>query len=444
MTALMIYSLGVSISLSLIYAVAHLSTRRLTWIGFRRALLICVALVSLLLPVLLFTGGNGGSQSGTAGAIQVWIGTPVVSAVAEGAESGVRFVDVIRWMSMIYVAGLVVALAYFVAATLRIISFIRRGTPVAGTSGRVVVCDSCDFAPFSWGGKIVVGPTDFGDAFEMVMRHEECHMRRGHWLDLLLMSAVCAIAWYCPASWMMRRELRDLHEYEADLSVVESGVSAEEYQMLLIRKTAGLRFQSVADSLNHSSLKKRITMMLSKKSAGKARLRALAVLPAAAIVAAVMCSTTVSAEVSEIMAGMRNAGKVTNSPEIIMTSEPAAAPVVAAAEEEKVYESVQVEPEFPGGQMALMDWLSRNLQYPQDAIAAQKQGTSMVRFVVTSKGKVTNPKLVRSSGYKSLDEEALRVVGELPDFKPGMKDGKAVAVWYTLPMRFRLTTDGKK
>jgi beta-lactamase regulating signal transducer with metallopeptidase domain len=89
--------------------------------------------------------------------------------------------------------------------------------------------------------------------------------------------------WFNPAAWLLRQELQNIHEYEADDTVLSQGINAKEYQLLIIKKAVGARLYSLANSLNHSSLKKRLTMMMKEKSHPWARLKYLYVLPLAAI-----------------------------------------------------------------------------------------------------------------------------------------------------------------
>lgn len=107
------------------------------------------------------------------------------------------------------------------------------------------------------------------------------------------------------------------------------------------------------------------------------------------------------------------------------------------AEPEQVFKSVEQMPTFPGGDAALMKYLSSHLQYPTMAQENGVQGTVVVQFVVTKTGKVGEVKVVRSVD-RDLDKEATRVCRSLPNFVPGRQNGQAVNVWYTLPVKFKL------
>ena len=95
-------------------------------------------------------------------------------------------------------------------------------------------------------------------------------------------------------------------------------------------------------------------------------------------------------------------------------------------------------PEFPGGVSAMMTYLMDNVKYPADAKKDKKEGRVACSFVITKEGKVTDAHVVKSSGTESLDNEALRVVNNMPDWKPGKENGEPVNVHYTIPVVFKL------
>ena len=106
-------------------------------------------------------------------------------------------------------------------------------------------------------------------------------------------------------------------------------------------------------------------------------------------------------------------------------------------EEQTIFEVVENMPEFPGGNAALMQFLSKNIKYPTIAQENGTQGRVIVQFVVNRDGSVVDPVVVRSVD-PYLDKEALRVIGQMPKWKAGMQRGKAVRVKYTVPVMFRL------
>ena len=105
------------------------------------------------------------------------------------------------------------------------------------------------------------------------------HIKHRHSIDLIYMELVILMQWFNPAVWLLKRELKDIHEYQADISVLESGIDATKYQLLLVKKAVGASSYTLANSFNHSKIKKRITMMLKEKSNKWARLKLLLLLP---------------------------------------------------------------------------------------------------------------------------------------------------------------------
>ncbi|WP_301752381.1 M56 family metallopeptidase, partial [uncultured Muribaculum sp.] len=125
--------------------------------------------------------------------------------------------------------------------------------------------------------------SDYKQAGVMITAHEKQHIDRQHWIDLLLAQFIVTVNWFNPAAWLVREELKAVHEYEADKRVLDSGINARDYQMLLISKATGMKFPTVANSLNHCKLKKRMTMMMTSQASMSRRLRTLAAIPAVAL-----------------------------------------------------------------------------------------------------------------------------------------------------------------
>lgn len=102
-----------------------------------------------------------------------------------------------------------------------------------------------------------------------------------------------------------------------------------------------------------------------------------------------------------------------------------------------VYDMVEINPQFPGGNQELMAYLAKNIRYPVTAQENGIQGRVICQFVITKDGKVENIKVMRGVSPE-LDKEAVRVIQEMPAWTPGRQDGEAVNVRFTLPITFRL------
>ena len=124
--------------------------------------------------------------------------------------------------------------------------------------------------------------------------------------------------------------------------------------------------------------------------------------------------------------------------DVIEVSDNANLVVEEVVEEETVFQVVEVQPEFPGGMKALMKYLQENIQYPRISRDNNSQGRALIRFVVRTDGSIDGAEVMKSSGDMYLDKEAVRVVSGMPKWKPGRQSGKAVRVYFTLPVVFRL------
>ena len=171
-------------------------------------------------------------------------------------------------------------------------------------------------APFSWMNIIVLSEEDMQESGETILTHERAHIKNRHSCDLLLAEVCVFFQWFNPAAWLLKQELQTIHEYEADEWVIKNGIDAKTYQLLIIKKAVGTRLYSIANSFNHSSLKKRITMMIKKKSNPWARLKYLYVLPLAAVAVAAFARPEISNELNEI-----SSVKVNDLASIVKTEE---------------------------------------------------------------------------------------------------------------------------
>ena len=182
------------------------------------------------------------------------------------------------WVMLVWSLGALAVLMKNLWSMLSITRLLRSSNSMSGSHRAKIHILDKDLTPFSWMGHIVLSREDFEENGSVIITHERAHIRLAHSIDNLLMLPVLLLQWFNPAVWLLMRDLREIHEFEADESVLASGVNAKEYQLLLIKKAVGKRYYSIANSLNHSKLKNRISMMLSKKSSVASRCKALSLL----------------------------------------------------------------------------------------------------------------------------------------------------------------------
>ena len=178
----------------------------------------------------------------------------------------------------IYFAGCCVSLLLTLLSFYRMKRLAKEGRRIRSTHETLVILPYA-IAPFSWGRSIFLSEEDYRAHPDEILAHERTHLRCRHSADLLYMEAVCLLQWFNPAAWLLKRELRDIHEFEADEGVLNQGIDATKYQLLLVKKAVGSRLYSLANSFNHSKLKKRITMMLKRRSNKWGRLKLALLIP---------------------------------------------------------------------------------------------------------------------------------------------------------------------
>ena len=348
----------------------------------------------------------------------------------------------------LYLAGVAVVALLTAVSVVRLMMLVRKGRHEMRDGYVLVVMPDASVAPFSFGRYVVIGETDLEAAGNAVVSHELAHIRYRHYLDLILAQTVCILLWYIPASWLMREELRILHEYQADASVIDSGADPKEYQMLLIRKAVGRRFMTLANSLSHNKLKTRIAMMQKEKSSVARRFRALALAVAPAIALTVV-------NIPAVASGLQDLRDVAMEPsdspvsvaahdeEPLKVEKVASVPKVASKEaaardkDGKTAETSERIAEFPGGEQELYRYMAQNLRYPEEAQDADHTGRSVVRFTVNADGTLSDIAIAKSS-WPELDAEAIRVVKTMPKWEPAYSGGKPVDSEYTLPVHFAL------
>lgn len=268
-----IYELKAAVLLAVFYMFYRLLLSRDTFHRFNRVTLLVISLLSLVLPLCVITVHRTVD-------IPVWLlpmhGSRAETVVEEAVnEAG-------GWEAAavsLYIAGVMAVLAHTGFAVADVIRIILRGRRIPQEDGTVIVVTDRDTAPFSWMKYIVFCESDFRAGHEAILRHEKAHVRMRHSWDLLFTDIVTAFQWFNPAVWMLRADLRALHEFEADDFVLRSGADAKEYQYLLIRKAVGASGNSITNSFSHSTLKNRITMMLRKRSSSWGALKALYLVP---------------------------------------------------------------------------------------------------------------------------------------------------------------------
>lgn len=308
MITFFLYLIKSVLCLALFYPFYMVLLSRETFHRFNRMALIGILLASVIIPacritteepMLLsqlyqrwenwLTGQEPATDNTNTVVVIDWTEADFAPAIEIAEEEPFSLIDFMseHWsdlLFMLYVAGILFLVGRHLVSTVRLFGLLRQGRMQRLDDGsRLYLHTQSDIAPFSWMKYIVISESDYLENGKQIVAHEQAHISNGHSWDLLLVEVCLLAQWFNPAAWLLRQELQDIHEYEADDTVLRRGINAKEYQLLIIKKAVGARLYSLANSLNHSSLKKRLTMMMKEKSHPWARLKYLYVLPLAAI-----------------------------------------------------------------------------------------------------------------------------------------------------------------
>ena len=335
-----IYSLKVAFCLIAFYLLFKLLLSKETFHSFNRLVLLLIMVVSILLPWVKVTT----AEPTVIAEGMISIESVIASAEVVDSETP-EGLTAIQLLFIIYIIGIAVFFLREVVSVFSLIRLIRRGTLLtaeqAGVSQRgvQVVVMKDEIAPFSWFRHVVLSEKDFRENPREILTHELAHIRLGHSWDVAVCNLLIIFQWWNPAAWLLKRELQNVHEFEADEAVINRGVDAKQYQLLLIRKSVGERLFSMANNLNHQSLKKRITMMTTKKSSPWQKAKALIALPMAALAVMAFANPEIERMAEQVEA--ESEAVVSKAVAEVKTEGIAAMPQLAKQMEAKLEEQVE-------------------------------------------------------------------------------------------------------
>ena len=551
MGTLLIYILKSAVCLAVFYLFYKLLMSRETFHRFNRFSLLGLMIICSIIPFVKISMDTPVETAQVEISIDESLMTPVITDadIVTTANDTSTIEHITIFAAIIYIIGILFFAVKEILQFRKVLNITRKGKEedinlyVKDSTGNIklIVTDE-KVSPFSWINRIVISRTDLEENGREILCHEMAHISNHHSIDLILADVCILLQWFNPASWLIKSELQNVHEFEADETVIRNGIDAKNYQLLLIKKAVGSRLYSIANSFNHSKLKKRITMMMKKKSSPWARAKYLYVLPLAAVAVAAFAHPEISKLTDEISSVKvndfsaitenhevenvnsvseksvtvegtiidGNTGKgiigasiiergstngtisdenghftlrttensvivisfigkqtytfiasemgikelknnpiklkddVQNMDEIVVVGyEPAEQPKKEekvqqkAGNEEEVFIVVEQMPEYPGGMAECLKYIARNIKYPTLAQEAKIEGRVIVRFVVGTDGYTSNFEILHSV-CPALDAEAIRVLAQMPKWKPGMQRGVAVPVKYTVPVTFKL------
>jgi TonB family protein len=329
-----------------------------------------------------------------------------------------------KWLVIIYVSGVIFFGFKLIFDFLELAYLI--GTREKGKS-HIIKFHGLNTAGFSAFGHIFVSSRLTPEEAGEIIKHEQNHLNHHHSADIILIELVMLFQWFNPVVYFFSRSLRAVHEYQADEECINLGISVNNYQKLLMNQIFKSKIFTITNSFSNPSLvKKRMIMMTKERSGSLANFKLLLVFPVIASVMFFISSCSQSKNPPD--KGM----------EVAPPPPPPPPPPVADNSSDTVFTVVDEFPLFPGGEAALIKFISENVQYPELAKKNGTQGKVIIRFAVEKDGSIDRISVLKGVDPE-LDKEAIRVVSTMPSFeKPGVKDGKAVPVWYMVPINYTL------
>ena len=268
------YDLKVAVLVAAFYMFYRLLLSRETFHRVNRLVLLTTAVASFILPLCVITLHKTVVVSGDGSGLITLDGLDMV----EVAEPQMPFWQTVA--VVVFFAGMAASLGFTLYNIFQVWRLISRSEHHQQPDGTVVCVADREVSPFSWMHYIVLSPSDYEAQDASVLAHERGHISLHHSLDVVLVDTLTALQWFNPAMWMLRQDLRAIHEYEADAAVLSQGINMRQYQYLLIQKAVATCGYSVANGITHSTLKNRIHMMLTNKKTNRASwLKLLAMLP---------------------------------------------------------------------------------------------------------------------------------------------------------------------
>ena len=285
MIEFLIYDLKVAVLLAIFYMFYRLMLARETFHRVNRIVLLATAIASFVLPLCVITMHETVTMEMDMSLLATDVSTDAITYKAP-SEPATPWWQIV--LPTLFIIGMVATLGHTLLSLFRIIRMIRHSEQHPQDDGTTIcVSANAKVAPFSWMHYIVMNRMDYEAHDNAILTHERSHIRLHHSWDLILVDTLTSLQWFNPAMWMLRSDLRAIHEYEADAVVLSQGINARQYQYLLITKAASIGGYSLANGISHSTLKNRINMMLHTQSPRQRYLKLFALLPIVAVALAV-------------------------------------------------------------------------------------------------------------------------------------------------------------
>ena len=466
MITLFIYSIKSALVLALLYLPYTLMLRQESFFRMNRITLLTILMLALVLPMVDIPSLATPEQP-VVYEMQhrIMLMTQEAEMTTKSLAATTRTISWLGILAIVYIIGVILALLIRLWQLFKIDKIIRGGCLWTDKSGKATIyCHIDDVAPFSWMRSIVISEKDYkpyGRGREILL-HEKAHILNLHSMDILFLTLVEAVQWWNPIAYLLGHSLRDVHEYEADDYVLHQGVSLQNYQALLVKKSLANTSYAFANNFNHSLIKKRIYMMNHPKSNPWLRSKVLYILPATLVVLTAFATPKLNEKVGEIVERVDHGDgsddlnpQPEQQPESIPTSDvtdmQSAEPKEELAVKEEAadtlssedyvnnvyrneYSNLSQSPEFPGGMPALQAFVQQHVAEALQNDASVVGKRAYVQFRIKQDGTIDDIGLVR--GDKEAYHEAIKIVEQMPQWIPARRFGNPADAHFVLAFDF--------
>lgn len=381
----------IQLNIILFYLVYIWLSNRTNHFKFNRLFLLIAPLISIALPMV-------GNKVVTIMTLRFSLET--ISAIAQPLNevSTVSF----SYSNLLLFTGILISILLFIVSLMRILRSSKG--ELLMQMGKIKIYRTSSTHSYSFYRSIYINDRQT-ENLELVIQHELAHCNQLHSFDLIFFALIKSIFWYNPIIYLWNKKIQENHEYLADESVLKSNIEFEVYAKTILSAHFNSTYPHLVNGFNEPSLlQKRIKKM---KHKNKTYMKHLIFIPALAV--GLIATTSLSKQPEKISstAMMRLADELT-------------------------------QPEFPGGQSALATYIGNNVRYPESSVKAKEAGTAFIQFIVKKSGEIASVKILRGTGFESLDNEAIRLVSSMPKWKPGTKNGENIESEMQLPINFAL------
>ena len=430
------YLLPIALGLMVLWVAYRLLFTNSNRFQFNRFYLLSAMLFSLALPLFGFLMGQNSPQvvafkQNLLGGfmlkeITISYGEPTAVTLPEVEVAPPARIHVSLWqvLGIIYLIGVAVMALLFLFKMAKLVAMIIR-SPKRKMDGYTMVFTHKEHGPYSFFRYAFFTDENVNPD---IIRHELSHISHHHSWDILMVELMKIFQWFNPFIYFYKRELQSLHEYIADDDVVATGADKRNYMMLILQQCTAVDFSDMSNNFSLILTKKRIKMITKHEKAKGFWWKLLATLPVLALL--LIVNARASAQQAKQTEQTAYETIIKDATDVKMVNN------------DSIYQMVEVMPEFPGGTAKMMDYLSKNIKYPEEAKEKGISGRVFLSFVIEKDGAVSNVKVAKGIG-KECDDEALRVVKAMPKWKPGLQKGKPVRVNYMLPIFFKLDESEK-